>query len=202
MTISASQVSELRARTGAGMMDCKKALTEAGGDLDAAVDFLRKAGIAKAEKKAGREAGEGLVWSYIHPGNRVGVLIEVNCETDFVARTSDFQTLVNDLAMQVAAASPAAAIAVRREEIPPEVVAKEREVYAAQVAEQKKPPAVVEKIVDGKLEKFYQERCLLEQGFIRDPDKKVETLIKEVSGKLGENIVVRRFVRFERGEAL
>jgi len=198
MTISASQVSELRARTGAGMMDCKKALTEAGGDLEAAFDFLRKAGIAKAEKKAGREASEGLVWSYIHPGNRVGVLIEVNCETDFVARTADFQGLVKDLAMQVAAASPTA---VRREEIPEAVVAKEREVYAAQVAEQKKPAAVIEKIVDGKLEKFYQEQCLLEQDFIRDPDRKVETLIKEVSGKLGENIVVRRFARFALGEA-
>jgi elongation factor Ts len=202
MTISASQVSELRARTGAGMMDCKKALTAAAGDLDAAVDFLRKAGIAKAETKSGREASEGLVWSYIHPGNRVGVLIEVSCETDFVARTPDFQGLVNDLAMQVAAASPAAVIAVRREEIPAEIVAKEREIYAAQVAEQKKPAAVIEKIVDGKLEKFYQERCLLEQDFIKDPDKKVETLIKEVSGKLGENIVVRRFARFARGEAV
>jgi elongation factor Ts len=197
MTITASLVSELRARTGAGMMDCKKALTESAGDIDQAIDILRKTGIAKAEKKAGRAASEGVVYSYIHPGARVGVLIEVNCETDFVARTDDFLVLVKDLAMQVAAASP---LAVKREEIPADVVAKEREIYTAQVAEQKKPANVVEKIVEGKLDKFFQEKCLLEQPFIKDPDKKVETLVKEVSGKLGENIVVRRFARFALGE--
>jgi elongation factor Ts len=197
MTITANQVSELRARTGAGMMDCKKALTEAGGNLDAAVDYLRKSGIAKAEKKAGRQASEGLVQSYIHPGNRVGVLIEVNCETDFVARTEDFQNLVKDLAMQVAAANP---VAVSREQIAADIVAREREIFAAQMADQKKPPQVVEKIIEGKLDKFYQENCLLEQPFIKDPDTKVEELVKGVSGKLGENIVVRRFARFALGE--
>ena len=197
MTITANQVQELRSRTGAGMMDCKKALSETGGDIDAAVDFLRKSGIAKAEKKAGRQASEGLVYSYIHPGNRVGVLIEVNCETDFVARTEDFQNLVKDLAMQVAAANP---IAVSREQISADVVAKEKEIYLAQLAEQKKPQQVMDKIIEGKLDKFFQENCLLEQGFIRDSDTRVETLVKSVSGKLGENVVVRRFARFALGE--
>jgi len=197
MTISASQVSELRARTGAGMMDCKKALTETAGDIDAAIDFLRKTGIAKAEKKVGREASEGLIQSYIHPGNRVGVLIEVNCETDFVARTEDFQNLVKDLCMQVAAAAP---IAVRREDIPADVVNREREVYKAQLVEQKKPENVIEKIVEGKLDKFFQEKCLLEQAFIKDGDKTIDSLVKEVSGKLGENMVVRRFARYALGD--
>jgi elongation factor Ts len=197
MTITATQVQELRSRTGAGMMDCKKALSETGGDIDAAVDFLRKTGIAKAEKKAGRQASEGLIYSYIHPGSRIGVLIEVNCETDFVARTEDFQNLVKDLAMQVAAANP---IAVSREQISADVVAKEREIYLAQLAEQKKPQQVMDKIIEGKLDKFFQENCLLEQGFIRDPDTRIETLVKSVSGKLGENVVVRRFARFALGE--
>ena len=197
MTITANQVSELRARTGAGMMDCKKALTEAGGDIDQAIDYLRKSGIAKAEKKAGRQASEGLVYSYIHPGNRIGVLIEVNSETDFVARTDDFQNLVKDLAMQVAATNP---LSVSREDVPEAIVAKEREVYAAQLADQKKPPQVMEKIIEGKLDKFFSEQCLLEQVFIKDPDTKVDALVKLVSGKLGENIVVRRFARFALGE--
>jgi elongation factor Ts len=197
MTITANQVSELRARTGAGMMDCKKALTEAQGDIDAAIDYLRKSGIAKAEKKAGRQASEGLVYSYIHPGNRIGVLIEVNSETDFVARTEDFQNLVKDLAMQVAATNP---LSVSREDVPEAIVAKEREVYAAQLADQKKPPQVMEKIIEGKLDKFFSEQCLLEQVFIKDPDTKVDALVKVVSGRLGENIVVRRFARFALGE--
>jgi elongation factor Ts len=197
MTITASQVSELRARTGAGMMDCKKALSEAAGDMTLAIENLRKSGIAKAEKKADRNAGEGLVESYIHPGGRVGVLIEVNCETDFVANTDDFKGLVRDLAMQVAAASP---MVVRREEMPEAVVAKEREVFAAQLADQKKPAEVLEKIITGKLDKFFQETVLMEQLFVKDDSKTVDTLVKEVSGKLGENIVVRRFARFARGE--
>jgi elongation factor Ts len=197
MTITASQVSELRARTGAGMMDCKKALSEAAGDMTLAIENLRKSGIAKAEKKADRNAGEGLVESYIHPGGRVGVLIEVNCETDFVANTDDFKGLVRDLAMQVAAASP---MVVRREEMPEAVVAKEREVFAAQLADQKKPAEVLEKIITGKLDKFFQETVLMEQLFVKDDSKTVGTLVKEVSGKLGENIVVRRFARFARGE--
>ncbi len=197
MTITASQVSELRARTGAGMMDCKKALLESKGNMDAAIDHLRKTGIAKAEKKADRQASEGVIYSYIHPGSRVGVLIEVNCETDFVARTDDFQSLVKDLAMQVAAAAP---IAVSRDQISEDVIAREREIYKGQLAEQKKPENVIAKIVDGKLDKFFQERCLLEQPFIKDPDRTIETLVKEVSGKLGENMVVRRFTRYALGD--
>jgi elongation factor Ts len=199
MTITANQVSELRARTGAGMMDCKKALAETNGDIDAAIEHLRKTGIAKAEKKSDRDASEGLVHSYIHPGGRVGVLIQVNCETDFVAKTDDFQSLVKDLAMQVAAASPRG---VRREDIPENVVAKEREVFAAQMADQKKPAEVMEKIINGKIDKFYAETVLLEQPFIKDDSKTVDTLVKEVSGKLGENIVVRRFARFALGEGV
>ncbi|HEX7879306.1 MAG TPA: translation elongation factor Ts [Candidatus Eisenbacteria bacterium] len=197
MTITANQVSELRARTGAGMMDCKKALSETGGDIDAAIEHLRKTGIAKAEKKSDREASEGLVHSYIHPGGRVGVLIQVNCETDFVAKTEDFQSLVRDLAMQVAATSPRG---VRREDIDETIVAKEREVFAAQMADQKKPAEVMERIISGKIDKFYAETVLLEMPFIKDDSKTVDTLVKEISGKLGENIVVRRFARFALGE--
>ena len=197
MTITATQVSELHARTGAGMMDCKKALSETNGDIDAAIEHLRKTGIAKAEKKSDRDASEGLVHSYIHPGGRVGVLIQVSCETDFVAKTDDFITLVKDLAMQVAATSPQS---VRREEIAESIVAKEREVFLALMADQKKPPQVMEKIIEGKLDKFFSEQCLLEQVFIKDPDTKVDALVKLVSGKLGENIVVRRFARFALGE--
>lgn len=197
MSITASLVNELRQRTGVGMMECKKALQETKGDIEAAIDHLRKTGAAKAEKKAGREASEGLVYSYIHPGNRVGVLIEVNCETDFVARTEDFQGLVKDLAMQVAAASP---VSVSRDQVPHAIVDKERDVYRAQMADQKKPAEIIEKIIDGKLDKFFQDMCLMEQAFIKDPDKKVESLVKEAIGRLGENIVVRRFARFALGE--
>ncbi|MDZ4804777.1 MAG: translation elongation factor Ts [Candidatus Eisenbacteria bacterium] len=197
MTITANQVSELRARTGAGMMDCKRALSETNGDIDAAIEHLRKTGIAKAEKKSDREASEGLVHSYIHPGGRVGVLIQVSCETDFVAKTDDFLNLVKDLAMQVAAASPRS---VRREEIPESIVAKEREVFLAQMADQKKPAAVMEKILQGKVDKFFAETVLLEQPFIKDDSKTVDIVVKEISGKLGENIVVRRFARFALGE--
>ena len=197
MSITASLVNELRQRTGVGMMDCKKALQETNGDIEAAIDHLRKTGAAKAEKKAGREASEGLVFSYIHPGNRVGVLIEVNCETDFVARTDDFIGLVKDLAMQVAAASP---VAVGRDQVPHALVEKERDVYRAQMAEQKKPAEIIEKIIDGKLDKFFQDMCLMEQPYIKDPDKKVESLVKDAIGRLGENIVVRRFVRYALGE--
>ncbi|TPW09702.1 MAG: elongation factor T [bacterium] len=196
-TITASQVSELRARTGAGMMDCKKALSETNGDIDAAIEHLRKTGIAKAEKKSDREASEGLVHSYIHPGGRVGVLIQVSCETDFVAKTDDFVNLVKDLAMQVAATSPRA---VRREEIPESVVAKEREVFLAQMGDHKKPPEVMEKILSGKVDKFFAETVLLEQPFIKDDSRTVDILVKEFSGRLGENIVVRRFARFALGE--
>jgi len=197
MTVTADQVRELRERTGAGMMECKKALQDAGGDFEKAIDALRKSGIAKAEKRSGRDAAEGVVESYIHPGNRVGVLIEVNCETDFVARTDEFMALVRDIAMQVAAAG---ADYVRREEVPSDRLDREREIYAAQLREQGKPEAMIGKIVDGKLNKFYSEICLLEQPFIKDDKKTVGELVTEASGKTGENIVVRRFARFRLGQ--
>jgi elongation factor Ts len=197
MTITAEQVKELRDRTGAGMMECKKALTDAAGDVAKAVDLLRKAGAARAGARAERAASEGLVESYIHPGNRVGVLIEVNSETDFVARTPEFGELVRNLAMQVAAAG---AEYVRREDVPAERVAKEREIYAAQLEGQGKPDAIVQKIVDGKLEKFFGEVCLLEQPYIRDDQVLVKDLVVQAAGKTGENIVVRRFARFRLGQ--
>lgn len=196
MSIDASMVKELRAKTGAGIMDCKKALKETEGNLDEAVSFLRKKGLASAAKKAGRETKEGLVGSYIHGNGRIGVLVEVACETDFVARTDDFQGLVRDLAMHVAAAEPAA---VSRDGIDPAEVASERELMLAQVAEMGKPPEIAEKIVEGKLEKWYGERALMEQAFVKDPDQKVGDLIKAAITKLGENIQVRRFARFQLG---
>jgi elongation factor Ts len=197
MTITADQVRQLREQTGAGMMECKKALQEAGGDFENAIQALRKSGVAKAEKRADRAASEGLVESYIHPGNRVGVLIEVNCETDFVARTPQFAELVRNLAMQVAAAG---AGYVRREQVPAERVAKEREIFAAQLANEKKPANIIDKIVEGKLNKFYSEICLLEQPYIKDDKRTVSELVAEASSKTGENIVVRRFVRFRLGQ--
>jgi elongation factor Ts len=197
MTVTADQVRELRERTGAGMMECKKALQEAGGDFEKAVDLLRKSGIAKAEKRSGRAAAEGVVESYIHPGNRVGVLIEVNCETDFVARTEEFMALVRDLTMQVAAAG---ADYVRREEVPAERLERERDIHAAQLREQGKPEAMVAKIVEGKMNKFFSEVCLLEQPFIKDDKKTVGDLVAEASSKTGENVVVRRFARFRLGQ--
>ena len=195
--ITANMVSELRARTGAGIMDCKKALAETEGNLDQAVEVLRKSGIAKAAKKAGRATAEGLVHSYIHPGGKIGVLIEVNCETDFVARNETFATLVHDLAMHVAAARP---IAVQRSEVDPDLLARETSLYEAQAKESGKPQPVVEKMVEGRLNKFFEENVLLEQSFIKDPDKKVEDVIKEHISTIGENIVVRRFSRFELGQ--
>lgn len=196
--ISAKEVAELRARTGAGMMDCRNALLEAGGDLQKAIDILRAKGIAKAEKRAGRGASEGLIGSYVHFNGKVGVLVEVNCETDFVARTEEFKSLVRDLALHIASADP---IAVRVEDVPPEVIERERAIYRQQAAESGKPEAVWEKIVEGKLKKFYSERVLLEQPFVKDDTQTVGQLVKSVSGKVGENIVVRRFVRFALGEA-
>ena len=195
MTITADQVKQLREMTGAGMMECKKALAETGGDLNKAIDALRKAGIAKAEKRADRAASQGRVESYVHD-SRIGVLVEVNCETDFVARTDDFRTLCRDLAMQVAAA---AADYVRREEVPAERIERERAIYRDQVKNEGKPAAIVDKIVDGKLNKFYGEVCLLEQAFIKDDKIVVGDLVKQMSSKTGENIVVRRFVRFRLG---
>jgi elongation factor Ts len=197
MTITADQVRQLREQTGAGMMECKKALVDAGGDFHHAIEALRKSGIAKAEKRADRAASEGLVEAYIHPGNRVGVLIEVNCETDFVARTPQFGELVRNLAMQVAAAG---ADYVRREDVPAERVAKEREIFAAQLAQEKKPANIIDKIVDGKLNKFFSEVCLLEQPYIKDDKVTVGDLVREAGSKTGENLVVRRFTRFRLGQ--
>jgi elongation factor Ts len=197
MPITADQVKQLREMTGAGMMECKKALAETAGDLDKAVDALRKSGAAKAEQRAGRTASEGRVDTYIHPGNRVGVLIEVNCETDFVARTDEFGELVRHLAMQVAAAG---AEYVRREEVPAERVARERGILAAQVESQGKPAAIVEKIIDGKLNKFFAEVCLMDQPFIRDDKRTVAEIVQDAITKTGENIVVRRFARFRLGQ--
>jgi elongation factor Ts len=198
-TITASAVNELRQKTGAGMMECKKALTEAGGDMEKAVDVLRKRGLASAAKKAGRIASEGMVGSYIHAGGKVGVLLEVNCETDFVAMSPDFQSLVKDLCLHIAANKP---ICVSSEEVTEETLARERDIARDQAKQAGKPEAMLDKIVDGKMSKFYQENCLLEQGFVKEPDKAVKTLINEVIAKIGENIKVRRFVRFELGEGI
>src|SRR5262245_56070273 len=202
MNISADMVRKLREETGAGMMDCKAALVEASGDSDAARDLLRKKGLAAAAKKAGRATSEGMVGSYIHPGAKVGVLVEVNCETDFVAKTPDFQALVKDIAMHVAAASPAAAIYVSKEEVPAEALEKEREIYKAQAASQGKPPAVAEKIAEGKIKEYYATFCLLEQPFVKDGKMTVGQLVQEKIALIKENIVVRRFARFRVGEEI
>jgi elongation factor Ts len=197
--ITAKMVQELREKTGAGMMDCKKALTEAAGDFTKAEDVLRKKGLSAAAKKSARAATEGAVQSYIHMGGKIGVLVEVNCETDFVARTEGFQTLVKDLAMQIAASAPRY---VRREEVPAEEVAREQEIAKAQAREQKKPEAIIEKIATGKVEKYYSEVCLLEQAFVKDDKKKVQDVLTEAVAKIGENLQVRRFARFVLGEGL
>jgi elongation factor Ts len=197
--VTAQMVKELRERTGAPMMDCKTALTETQGDMEKAVDFLRKKGLAAAAKKAGRVAAEGAVGSYIHGGGKLGVLVEVNCETDFVARTDQFQELVRDIAMHIAAAEPRF---VRREEVTEDVLAREREIFRDQALASGKPPAVVEKIVTGKMEKYYAEYVLLEQPFVKESDKTVGQLITERVAKIGENIQVRRFVRFKLGEGI
>jgi len=196
--IAAKLVAELRARTGAGMMDCKRALQETGGDVEKAVDALRKKGAAKADKRAGHEASEGLIASYVHHDGRIGVLVELNCETDFVARTEAFRSLAKDLALHIASAAP---IAVRIGDVPAEVVAREKEIYQAQAAQQKKPDHVRAKIVEGQLKKFFEERVLLEQKFVKDDKRTVGELVNELSGKTGEKVDVRRFVRFERGGA-
>ena len=196
MSITAGDIKELREQTGVGMMDCKKALTEANGDIDKAMDVLRKKGLAMAAKKSSRTASEGLVTSYIHSNNKIGVLLEINCETDFVAKTDDFQSFVKDIAMHIAATNPAY---VRREEIPTEVIEKEKEIYADQVKD--KPAQVIEKILEGKIEKFYSETCLLNQIFVKDEEQKktINDLVVEKVAKLGENIVVNRFTRFQIG---
>jgi len=199
MASTAQVVKELRERTGAGVMDCKAALEASKGDLQGAIEYLRKKGLADAAKKAHREAREGLVASYIHPGGKIGVLVEVSCETDFVARTDDFQQLVHEVAMHVAWANPAY---VSREEVPAAVVEKEREIYRQQMADQKKPPQVIDKIVEGKLERFYVEQCLLDQPFIKDTSGKtrMKDLVDQATSTMKERIVVRRFARFQVGE--
>ena len=196
MTITSGSVKELREQTGAGFMDCKKALSEAGGNIEKAVDILRQKGLAMAAKKAGREASEGMIGSYIHM-DKIGVLLEGNCETDFVARTEDFRELAKNIAMHIAAMNPAY---LTREDVPPEVIKKEKNIYASQITN--KPQHVVDKIVEGKLEKFYSDNCLMEQIFVKDPEqkKKIKDIITEIIAKLGENIVVKRFVRFQLGE--
>jgi elongation factor Ts len=194
--ITADAVKELRQRSGAGMMDCKRALEESGGDLERAMDVLRARGAAGAAKRAGREAREGVVEAYVHLGGKIGVLLELNCETDFVAKTDEFRALARNLAMQVAAADPAA---VDREGVPAELLERERAIYREQAEATGKPAAVVEKIVAGKLEKFYAETVLLEQPFIRDPDRTVRDLVQETAARVGENVVVRRFARFAVG---
>ncbi len=190
-------VKELRDKTGAGILDCQKALSESGNDIDKAIDYLRQKGMAAAQKKAGRETNQGLVHAYIHMGGKIGVLIEVNCETDFVARNEEFKTFVNDLALQIAAAKPSY---VKREDVPPQVVEKERTIYEAQAKEMGKPPTAWPKIIEGKLEKFYQESCLLEQSFIKDPTVTVKDLLSQKIAKIGENMHVRRFTRYQLGE--
>lgn len=199
MEITAQMVKELRERTGAGMMDCKKALSEAGGDMEKATEILRKKGLAQVAKRAGRVAAEGLVESYIHFGGHLGVLVEINCETDFVARTDEFKALAKDIAMQIAAANPQY---VRREEVDQARLEKERAIYREQALAEGKPEKLVDKVVEGRLEKFYKEVCLMEQPFIRDNEKTVADVVTAVAAKLGENIVVRRFVRFEVGEGI
>jgi elongation factor Ts len=199
MEISAEMVKDLRQRTGAGIVDCKAALSEAKGDMEGAIEYLRRKGLATAAKKAGRIATDGLVSSYIHAGGKMGVLVEVNCETDFVARTEDFQSFVKNIAMHVAAANPQY---IRREDVPAEVIEKEKRIYRDQARDSGKPDKVIDKIVEGKLERFFSEACLLEQTFIRDSDLTVREVLEATIAKVGENISIRRFARFQLGEGL
>jgi len=198
LEISASQVKELREETGVGMMDCKKALKECKGDVKQAIDFLRKKGIATAKKRGGRQTSEGLVQSYIHAGGKIGVLVEVNCETDFSAKTDDFANFAKDIAMQIAATNP---VSVDREGLPAETLEREGEIYATQAKESGKPEKVIEKIVEGKMKKFYSEVCLLEQAFVKNPDNSIQDLVNDLMAKTGENVMISRFARFQLGES-
>ena len=191
-------VKELREKTGAGIMDCKQALTESDGDIGDAVDFLRKKGLATAKKRAGRNASEGVIQSYIHMGGKIGVIVEVNCETDFVAKTDDFKEFAKNIAMHIAATSP---VGIKPEDVPEEIISKEKEIYRAQALETGKPENIVEKIAEGKVQKFYKENCLLQQLYVRDPNLTVEDVINDVIAKIGENISIRRFVRYQIGES-
>jgi elongation factor Ts len=199
VSITAAEVNELRKATGAGLMDCKKALTETGGDMEKSIDYLRKKGLAAASKKAGRIATEGLVGSYIHAGGKIGVLVEINCETDFVAKNESFQTFVKDVAMHIAAAAPQC---VRREEVQETLIEREKEIYRAKARESGKPDSIIEKIIDGQINKFYADICLIEQPFVKDPDKTIQTYLNETIAAIGENISIRRFARFVLGEGL
>ena len=195
--ITAQMVKELRGATGSGIMDCKKVLAEADGDMDKAIELLRKKGLAKAAKRAGRSTSEGIIYSYIHTGAKLGVLLEVNCESDFVAKTEDFENFAKDIAMHIAAANP---VGLVPEDVDQSLIEKEREIYRAQMLEEGKPENIIDKIVDGKVEKFYKEVCLLSQQYIKDPQKTVEDVLKETIGKIGENIQIKRFARFQIGE--
>jgi elongation factor Ts len=199
MEVNATLVRELREKTGAGIMDCKRALAETGGDLDSAVGYLRQKGLAAAAKKTDRVAADGAVGAYVHPGGKIGVLVEINCETDFVARTTEFQALLKDIAMQIAAANPRY---LRREDVSSDEIEREREIYRRQGIESGKPENVVEKIIEGKMERFFSEVCLLEQAFIKDPDHKVADIVNDVVARLKEKIEVRRFVRYHLGEGI
>ncbi len=199
MEVTATLIKDLRERTGAGMSDCKKALVEVNGDMDKAIDYLRAKGLAKAAKKAGREATEGAVVSYIHGGGRIGVLVEINCETDFVARNEDFVTFTKEVALQIAAMNP---MFVRKDEVSTDVVEKEKAVLIAKAKESGKPEAIAQKMVDGQISKWMKEICLMDQPFVKDPDKTIEQIQQELVAKIGENIKIRRFVRFELGEGL
>jgi elongation factor Ts len=199
MAATAAQVKELRDKTGAGMMDCKAALEEAGGDVEKAVELLRKRGLAQAAKRAGRVAKDGMIGHYIHMGGKVGVLVEVNCETDFVARTPDFQTLAKEIAMHIAAASP---LVVKREDLPTDQLEKEKEIYRAQFAGQNKPANVIEKIVEGKIESYYSQVCLMDQPSVRDPNVTIKQMVAAATAKTGENVTINRFVRFKLGETI
>lgn len=197
--ISAAQVKELRERTGAGMMDCKKALNEVGGDVEKAIDFLREKGLAAAAKKEGRIAAEGIVEAYIHGGGRIGVMVEINCETDFVANTDDFKLFARDVALQIAAAKP---LYLVKEDVPEDVLQHEKDILKAQALNEGKPEKIVDKMVQGRIEKFYKEVCLMEQAFVKDPDKTINDLVLEKTAKIGERIVIRRFTRYEMGEGI
>ncbi|NQV38165.1 MAG: translation elongation factor Ts [Candidatus Marinimicrobia bacterium] len=198
MSVDAKIVKELRDKTGAGMMDCKRALVESNGDLEKAVDYLRKSGIAKAEKKSTRSATEGLIYSYIHQGGRLGVLIDIGCETDFVANTDGFKELAHNIAMQIAATNP---VSINRDDVPENVVSKEKEIYMEQAKSSGKPDHILEKIIEGKMNKYFEDVCLMEQAYIKDSDKKVQDLFTDIIATLGENIMVNRFVRFAVGES-
>ena len=196
--ISAEMVKELREKTGAGIMDCKAALTESDGNIEAAIDYLRKKGIATAKKRAGRAASEGTIQSYIHMGGKIGVMVEVNCETDFVAKNDDFRDFTKNIAMHIAATNP---VGIIPEDVPEDIVEKEKDIYRAQALETGKPENILDKIAEGKLQKFFKENCLLQQPYVRDPDMTVEDLLNETIGKIGENITIRRFSRFQIGES-